>query len=405
MRSLKKIGCLSAILVALSGCSIFEDDEEEPVFGVLPEMEQPFTPNEVWSESLSGGGSGEFFSRLTPAVTDTAVVVANRVGTITSYSKDQGAQQWTLDLRDREKVGFFDSVAVWDWVDESSALLSGGILHAYDKLYVGSEHGEVHCIDPQSGALLWSTEVKGEVVTSPSAGDGLIVVNTASGAMMALHPDSGEVRWTYEQDLPPLTLRGGSSPTVEGGAVIFGGASGRLSLVTSAAGLEMWNVNVGNPTGATDLARLVDVDTQPIISGSVVYAVGFQGHLVAVEVRTGRVIWKREYSAYRDVVLDGAQLYVTDAQGYIHALDSRSGIERWSLPDLFNRGLTEALVTEKYLIVGDSFGYIHFIDKESGELAAFYEVDSDGIAIAPIKVNDRFAVLTKSGSLVLFDTP
>lgn len=403
--SLKKIGCLSAILVALSGCSVFEDDEEEPLFGKLPDIEQPFTPQQVWSESLSGGGSEEFFSRLAPAVTDTSIVVANRVGTITAYNKTNGDELWSLDLRDREKIGFMDSVAFWDWVDESSALLSGGILHAYDKLYVGSEHGLVHCIDTQSGKLLWTTEVNGEVLTSPSAGDGLIVVNTASGVMKALHPDSGEVRWTYEQDLPPLTLRGGSSPAIEGGAVVFGGASGRLSLVTSSAGLEMWNVNVGNPTGATDLARLIDVDTKPVLSGGIAYAVGFQGHLVAVEIRSGRLIWKREYSAYRDVVLDGAALYLTDAQGYLHSLDARSGIERWSLPDLFNRGLTEALATEKYLIVADSFGYVHFIDKESGELTAFYEVSSDGIAVAPIKVDDKFAVLTKSGSLVLFSTP
>lgn len=405
MRSLKKIGCLSALLVALSGCSIFEDDDEEPLFGELPEMEQPFTPDEVWSESLSGGGSAEFFTRLIPATTDTSIVVANRVGTITSFDRETGSQQWSIDLRNKDKIGFLDSVAFWDWIDESSALLSGGILHAYDKLYIGSEHGVVHCIDPNTGDLLWTAEVKGEVVTSPSSGDGLIVVNTASGKMMALHPDSGEVRWTYEQDLPALTLRGGSSPTVEGGAVLVGGAGGRLSLVTSSAGLEMWNANIGNPTGATDLARLVDVDTKPIIAGNVVYAVGYQGHLVAAEIRTGRVIWKREYSAYRDVVLDGASLYVTDAQGYVHSLDARSGIERWSMPDLFNRGLTEPLVTDKYLIIGDSFGYIHFIDKESGELKAFYEVSSDGIAVAPVKVNGQFAVLTKSGSLVVFETP
>lgn len=405
MRSLKKIGCLSAILVALSGCSIFEDDEEEPLFGELPEIEQPFTPNEVWSESLSGGGSQEFYSRLSPTVTENSIVVANRLGIITAFNKENGDELWSLDLRDKSKMEFMDSFAFWDWVDESSALLSGGILSAFDKLYIGSEHGVVHCIDPETGSLLWSADVKGEVVTSPSAGDGLIVVNTASGVMTALHPDSGEVRWSHEQDLPPLTLRGGSSPTIEGGAVIFGGASGRLSLVTSNSGLEMWNVNVGNPTGATDLARLVDVDTKPIISGNLVYAVGYQGHLVAVEIRTGRTVWKREYSAYRDVVLSGAELYVTDAQGYLHALDARNGIERWSMPDLFNRGLTEVLATEKYLILGDSFGYIHFVDKESGELTAFYEVSSDGIEVAPVKVNDKFAVLTKSGSLVLFEGP
>ena len=95
MRSLKKIGCLSAILVALSGCSIFEDDEEEPLFGELPEIEQPFTPNEVWSESLSGGGSQEFYSRLSPTVTENSIVVANRLGIITAFNKENGDELWS----------------------------------------------------------------------------------------------------------------------------------------------------------------------------------------------------------------------------------------------------------------------------------------------------------------------
>ena len=100
----------------------------------------------------------------------------------------------------------------------------------------------------------------GEVLAKPAAGDGLIFVNLGSGKLLAVHPDTGEERWSFEQEVPPLTLRGQSSPTVANGGVLLGLETGKLSVLISENGYSAWSAEIASP-GASEFERLVDVDT------------------------------------------------------------------------------------------------------------------------------------------------
>ncbi|MFP3459160.1 PQQ-binding-like beta-propeller repeat protein, partial [Psychrobacter sp. SIMBA_152] len=76
------------------------------------------------------------------------------------------------------------------------------------------------------------------------------------------HPDTGEERWSFEQEVPPLTLRGQSSPTVANGGVLLGLETGKLSVLISESGYSAWSAEIAVPKGASEFERLVDVDTQ-----------------------------------------------------------------------------------------------------------------------------------------------
>ncbi len=380
MKSLLRAGLAAFVAVALSGCSIFGDDEEEEEieFAPLPEIAQTVEVNTVWYNSV-GDGIEEYFSRLSPAVTKEYVYAASRDGIVTAMATETGDEVWRVDLRRDHEVSLVDSLNPFSSTPDGSAFISGGILYAYEKLYLGTEHGEVVALDPATGKIIWKQTVRGEVIARPSAGDGLVFVNTAAGYVEALHPDTGEKRWYFEQEVPPLTLRGVGSVTVANGGVIFGTSAGKVTVLTSDAGLEVWSQAVGTPKGATDLARLVDVDTQPVIVGNTVYAIGYNGNLMALELRTGRVLWKREYSSFRDFAIDGMNIYVTDENDHVFAIDRRNGVERWSQPGLYNRRLTGPYIVNGNLVLGDHLGYLHILDAESGDFKAWYEIGGDGL--------------------------
>ena len=325
------------------------------------------------------------------------VFVASRAGEVKALSVDNGDELWETDVRKKQSF--------WPWEDSDNAKLSGGILQAYGKLYIGSEHGEVIALDRETGELIWRKSVPGEALSSPAAGDGLVYVNLGSGKLLALHPDTGEERWRHEQEIPALTLRGLSSPTSANGGVLFGEESGKLSVLIAENGYTAWSADVATAKGASEFERLVDVDTKPFVSGAFAYAIAYNGNLAAVDIRSGNVVWKREYSSYRELSVEGNNIYLVDSEGIIYALDKDSGIERWSQTGLRGWYLTAPAVAGDYLVVGDQEGNLHCLNKESGELVSREDFDSSGFFVEPVVAGDKLIIYTRDGEVSAVNIP
>ncbi|WP_375185777.1 outer membrane protein assembly factor BamB [Pseudoalteromonas sp.] len=383
---------LALCIATLTGCSSSDDEEEL----VLPEIVNQFETEVVWQESI-GDGVQHYFSRLTPAIHNDVVYVANREGEVEALSLENGDTLWQTDVR--------ENPAFWPWETTESAKLSGGILQAYGKIYVGSEHGYLIALDRETGEIVWRKTMPGEVLAKPAAGDGLIFVNLGSGKLLAVHPDTGEERWSFEQEVPPLTLRGQSSPTVANGGVLLGLETGKLSVLISENGYSAWSAEIASPKGASEFERLVDVDTQALISGPYAYAIAYNGNLAAVDIRSGNVVWKREYSSYRDLSMDSQSIYVVDSDGVVYGLDKTSGIERWSQPALRGWYLTGPTVAGKYLALGDQEGNLHWLDKETGELVSREDFDSSGFFIEPVVAGDKLILYTRDGEVSAVKIP
>ncbi|WP_289097292.1 outer membrane protein assembly factor BamB [uncultured Pseudoalteromonas sp.] len=383
---------LALCIATLTGCSSSDDEEEL----VLPEIVNQFETEVVWQESI-GDGVQHYFSRLTPAIHNDVVYVANREGEVEALSLENGDTLWQTDVR--------ENPAFWPWETTESAKLSGGILQAYGKIYVGSEHGYLIALDRETGEIVWRKTMPGEVLAKPAAGDGLIFVNLGSGKLLAVHPDTGEERWSFEQEVPPLTLRGQSSPTVANGGVLLGLETGKLSVLISENGYSAWSAEIASPKGASEFERLVDVDTQALISGPYAYAIAYNGNLAAVDIRSGNVVWKREYSSYRDLSMDSQSIYVVDSDGVVYGLDKTSGIERWSQPALRGWYLTGPTVAGKYLALGDQEGNLHWLDKETGGLVSREDFDSSGFFIEPVVAGDKLILYTRDGEVSAVKIP
>jgi len=383
---------LALCIATLTGCSSSDDEEEL----VLPEIVNQFETEVVWQESI-GDGVQHYFSRLTPAIHNDVVYIANREGEVEALSLENGDTLWQTDVR--------ENPAFWPWETTESAKLSGGILQAYGKIYVGSEHGYLIALDRETGEIVWRKTMPGEVLAKPAAGDGLIFVNLGSGKLLAVHPDTGEERWSFEQEVPPLTLRGQSSPTVANGGVLLGLETGKLSVLISENGYSAWSAEIASPKGASEFERLVDVDTQALISGPYAYAIAYNGNLAAVDIRSGNVVWKREYSSYRDLSMDSQSIYVVDSDGVVYGLDKTSGIERWSQPALRGWYLTGPTVAGKYLALGDQEGNLHWLDKETGELVSREDFDSSGFFIEPVVAGDKLILYTRDGEVSAVKIP
>ncbi len=205
--------------------------------------------------------------------------------------------------------------------------------------------------------------------------------------------------------LPNLTLRGTGSAAYEAGGFFIGTADGKVAVVVKNNGQAAWEQAIYNPTGGNEFTRMADVDMTPLILGDNLYAVSYNGNLVSMELRTGRIIWTRKYSSFNELATAGLSLFLVDDHSRIYSVDRRNGLELWSNSELVNRTLTSPEVYKDYLVVGDFEGYLHFIDRSTGSIVGRIQVDSSGLFSQPLVVDDKIYVQGRSGKLAVVTLP
>ncbi len=386
MNKWSKLFAFAAIASSvLTGCS---SNDEEIKIAPLPLIQASVELNNDWDHSVGNGSEG-YFSKLMPAVAYGKVFASDRSGVVAAFDQNDGKELWKVSLA--EDSGLFSS--------SQSAQLSGGIATGYDKIAIGAESGVLFILNQEDGSILWQKQIDGEILSKPLFAMNKVVVVMGNGKVMAFDLQTGEESWTYQQDVPALTLRGTSGIIENQGAAFFGLPSGKIAGVLVEDGRAIWEAIVTPAAGGNELTSIIDVDSTPIILGGTMYAVGYNGNLAAIEVRSGKVLWKRDYSAFKALAINGFNLFLTTEKGHVFAIDRRSGLEVWSQMGLENREVTAPAVIGEYVAVVDFEGYLHLLSQESGEFVGQKEIDDDGHIATPLSVDGRLYLQSKDGLL------
>lgn len=365
------------LLALLGGCALRGKDTSEPPTP-LESIEEKVTLERVW-EARPGRGHDDQSVRLAPAF------VGDRL-----YLADRRGQVFALQTETGEPV----------WETATGARISAGVDAGEGLVVAGTSDGEVLALSMQDGSERWRARVSSEVLSVPRIESGVVVVQTADSSLTGLDLTTGERRWVSDRTMPALTLRGSGTPAAAGGVVIAGFANGRLALLRADQGQVGWDLMVAEPTGRSELERMVDLDADPVIAGDKVYAVSYQGQVVAVDIPSGQVEWRRDLSAYAGLGVDFNQLYVTDEHSGVWALQRRDGSSLWKQEALRLRGLTAPQPFGDLVVVGDYEGYVHLLSRFDGDLVGRLRTDSRGIA-GLRAVGDRLFVLGRGGLLTV----
>ncbi|GAA4497727.1 outer membrane protein assembly factor BamB [Pseudaeromonas paramecii] len=392
-KSLSRWSLPLLVTLTLSGCSLFGGEEDVVVMDPVPQAQTQFAAKTLWKRSV-GDGVGNYYSQLAPVIADERLFAAARDGQVVALDKQDGQVLWKQDLSD---------LPVND--NRRSPRLSGGLTASYEHLFVGSENGVLYCLSQETGELVWQTEVAGEILAAPAVDDGKVVVNTSAGRLFALDAEDGHLLWTASDDLPKLTLRGVSRPVITSGGVLYGRADGRLNVLLLENGQLAHLAKVANPSGSTELDRMVDVDAAPLVLGNELFAIAYNGELVAQKLISGDELWKRRYASYQDLAFGLIDLVLTDSKGHVYSVDRSNGRERWANNQLSYRNVTAPVVFGDYVLVGDGEGYLYWLSDTDGQIVAMQQYDSDGLYVPPLVDGDTLYLQTRSGDLVALQRP
>lgn len=375
---------VALISLLLGGCgwvnSFFLGTDNSIPPTPLKPLSQPRPVHQLWHASVSSG-SGSGFAALTPALVGGRLFVAGYDGDVSAVDASNGQRQWhtATDLPISAGVGAGDGL-----------------------VYVGTADGRVAAFDENDGKRRWTVQVPSQVPTAPVEANGVVVVRTVDGTFTGLNANNGSQLWAYDTTLPVLTLQGASRPLIANGAVISGLADGKVLLLNLHSGAVIGQRRISSPSGRTEVERLDDVDASMKRVGDVLFAAAYQNDVVALNLRSGDLLWAHKLSSDSGVDVANGRLFVTDTSGTVWALDAHDGHVLWQQDALRGRGLSAPVAVDGDVVVGDYQGYLHWLDAASGRIVARIQSDSDGLAGTPLLADGTLYVLGRSGELYAF---
>jgi len=303
-------------------------------------------------------------------------------------------------------VGAYDpSTGERIWETDTGQSLSGGPGAGSGLVVVGDSAGGVVALSSTDGAVAWRARLTSEVLSAPAVGERIVAVRTVDGKLWGLDAASGARIWVYDRTVPALSLRGTSAPVIAGEAVIAGFDSGHLAAISLDDGQLLWEFQVAVPTGQTELERLADMDADPVVSDGTVYAVAFQGRVAAFDLRTGRPLWQRDLSSHAGIGIGRRLIYVTDEESHVWAFDRGTGASLWRQDGLARRGVTRPVEFADHVVVADSEGYVHWLDVDDGRFAARTRAGSGAVTAPPVTGKNAVYILGGGGTLTSFALP
>ncbi len=333
------------MLSLLAGCSsaINPVEPPQPLTVITPELKA----EQLWLSQLGKGNYTQQL-QLVPLADGERVYQADNIGRVVAYETSSGEHLWRVEL---------------------DAPINSGPVSSGELLLFGGD-AEVIALKRRDGSLAWRSAVSSEVLSLPAYQDNTVVVHTVDGNIFALDANDGRLRWRHSESVPTLSLRGSGNPVIVDGLVLCGTANGKVLALGLNDGVLRWQNTVAIPRGRSELERMVDVDADLAVADGVVYAVSYQGNLVAMTLAGGQLMWSREIASATGISVDSGLLYVTDIGGDVWALSRRGGATMWKQDALHQRGLTAPVQQGNYLIVGDYEGLLHWLSKEDGRIVA-----------------------------------
>ena len=389
----RSLGIVLACIPLISGCAgldagrdmisslsdaIFGEDDTADPPAVLTEYTMELQPDVVWKTSV-GDGADKQFLKLIPSVQGDRIYAADRLGTL------QARNTVTGDL-------------VWE--SESDWIFSAGPGLGRQTVIMGGASGDVVAYDIGTGMQKWTATVPSEVQAVPVVVNGIVIIRTTDGKVIALREEDGARLWLSETSVPPLSVRGAGMPAANENTLIVGSANGKMQALQLKNGKNLWEATVAIPAGRSEIERLVDLDVDPLVRRGAIYISSFQGGTSSVSEVDGDVIWRNpEVSSYTGISADWSYLYLSDINSEVTQLDQRSGAALWKQKDLHNRQLTAAVVYDNYVVVGDFEGYVHWLSTSDGRQMARVQVSSSPIEARPVVVDGTVYIYAKDGTL------
>jgi outer membrane protein assembly factor BamB len=261
------------------------------------------------------------------------------------------------------------------------------------RLYFGSDDGALYAVEAKTGHVAWRYETRGTVRTRPVYDAGVVFFTTGEDRLYAVEARSGRWRWHYEREVPEgFTIRGQSGAAVAGGRVYAGFSDGHVAALDARSGDVLWSQKVGSE------GAYLDADGTPVLAPDrkTLLVSAYNGGVYALDAADGTVRWRYPVEGATRVTIDEHRIYFASPGEGVHALDF-SGRLVWRQA-VRQGALSTPVPAGRYIVVTASDAGVYVAARDSGRLLAFFRAGG-GVSAEPTVAHGGLYVVSNTGFL------
>ena len=275
------------------------------------------------------------------------------------------------------------------WTFPTGDRIVSSPVHKDGVVYFGGDDGYVYAVDAADGRQRWKRKTDGPVPATPAIDGNSLYVGSYDGKFYALDARTGALQWKFTTDgerrfearglhgmlpknqtIPDAYDVFLSSPVAAAGAVYFGSGDGHLYALDAKSGELRWKFKTGDVVHAS-----------PAYADGVVFFGSWDSWFYAVDARTGQQKWR--FHGGEDAVLHnqvGFQsspavvngvVYTGCRDSNLYALDAATGSEKWRYSANGSWVITSPAVALGKVIFGTSDSSLYIVaDATTGKVIA-----------------------------------
>ncbi|MGE4011258.1 MAG: PQQ-binding-like beta-propeller repeat protein, partial [Alphaproteobacteria bacterium] len=171
-------------------------------------------PQRAWSSSI-GNGSGRYQRLLAqPVLGDGLIFTMDAAARVRAFSADAGSQLWSVEVLQKSST-IFSSINPLNWGSSEGGELGGGVAYADGLVVVTTGQGDVLALDAKSGKEVWRTPAAAPFRAAPTVANGRIFAVTVENELIVFDLKKGEKLWSFAGTPETTTILGGASPAVD----------------------------------------------------------------------------------------------------------------------------------------------------------------------------------------------
>jgi outer membrane protein assembly factor BamB len=370
----------ASLIVLLAACGS-PDNSEPPA--PLTDINNGLRFDQIWTIKTGAGISAGSYNRQ-PLLVGDEIFTVDIDGLIKNIDAESGKLKWDFETGIESITGLFGNNKI---------------------IVASSRNGELNIYDRTDNNLnlRWSARLKGEIRSPPVTNADSLFIRTVDGRLSSISKADGSIQWTVSHLVPALSLTGNSAPILHNELVIAGFDDGKLAAFDQTNGQVVWEITVSQPTGRSEIERLVDVDGQFILSDGVIYVSSYQGRIAAIQAIDGEELWSRKFSSFNAMSIDADAIYISSDSSHLWSIDRRTGSALWKQDILHARKISAPLLFKDKIIVGDFDGHVHWFNQSDGALIGRLRPSYKRHYSRPFQWDNKIFAMDSDGILSSFE--
>jgi len=230
-----------------------------------------------------------------PAVADGKVYIGSDDGNVYCLNASTGEQIW--------------SYFIGSYVNPTPAILNG-------KVYIAANNYKIYCLNATNGASIWNFTTGGLVISSPTVADGRVYIGSEDHKVYCLDADTGGCAWSFLTSLFVI-----SSPAVADGKVYIGSEDHNVYCLNASTGHIIWGYTTGYM-----------VDSSPTVADGKVYFGSEDYKVYCLNAANGTKIWDymTGYPIQSSPAVADGKVYIGSNDSKVYCLNATNGERIWS---------------------------------------------------------------------------